>query len=68
MKRAIIAVLAIVVGYWEFRGDLEYWLPAWGAVYGGKVIGQAVIIGVLALIVFGSVVFLSYRLLNWMFE
>jgi len=68
MKRASWAVLAIVIGYWEFRGDLEYWLPAWGAVYGGQVVGQAVILGVLALIVFGSVVALSYQFLNWVFE
>jgi hypothetical protein len=68
MKRAIIAVLAIVVGYWEFRGDLDYWLPAWGAVYGGQVIGQAVILGVLAAIIFGSVVFLSYRFLSFIFD
>jgi hypothetical protein len=68
MKRAALAVLAIVVGYWEFRDDLEVWLPAWGAVYGGQVIGQSVIFGVLALIVFGSIVALSYRFLNWIFE
>jgi hypothetical protein len=68
MKRAIIAILAIVVGYWEFCDDLAYWLPAWGAVYGGQIIGQSVIFGVLALIIFGSAVALSYRFLNWIFE
>ena len=68
MKRTALAVLAIVIGYWEFRGDLEYWFPAWGAVYGGQVIGQAVILGVLAAIIFGSVAVLSYRFLNWIFE
>jgi hypothetical protein len=68
MRRAALAMLAIVVGYWEFRDDLEYWLPAFSFVYDGRIIGQTVILGVLALIVFGSVVCLSYRFLNWMFE
>ncbi|MGA2344427.1 MAG: hypothetical protein ABSF93_00390 [Candidatus Sulfotelmatobacter sp.] len=68
MKRAILAVLAVVVGYLEFRDDLEVWLPSWGSVYGGQVIGQVVILSVLAAIIFGSVVFLSYRFLNWIFE
>ena len=68
MKRAILAGLALYIGYLEFGADLDYWLPAWGAVYGGQVIGQAVIFGILAAIVFGSVVALSYRFLNWIFE
>jgi hypothetical protein len=68
MKRAAWAVLGIVIGYWEFRDDLDYWLPAWGGMYGGQVIGQSVIFGVLAAIVFGSVVFLSYRFLSWILE
>jgi hypothetical protein len=68
MKRAAWAILAIVVGYQEFSDDLAYWLPAWGAVYGGQVIGQTVILTVLAAIVFWSAVFLSYRLLGWILD
>jgi len=68
MKRAALAVLGIVAGYWEFRDDLEVWLPAWGSVYGGQVIGQSVILGVLGLIVFGSVVFMGYRSLGWFLD
>ena len=68
MKRASWAVLATVISYWEFRGDLDYWLPAWGAVYGGQVIGQAIILGVLAAIVFGSAVFFGYRVLGWILD
>lgn len=68
MSRAVWAVVAIVVGYWEFKDDLEYWLPALGAVYGGQVIGQTVILTVLAAIVFGSAVFLSYRFLGWLLD
>jgi len=68
MKRAIIAGLGLYVGWLEFSDDLGYWLPAWGGAYGGQVIGQTVIFGVLAVIVFGSVVALSYRFLNWIFE
>ncbi len=68
MRRACWSVLAIVIGYWEFSDDLAYWLPAWGAVYGGQVIGQTAVLVVVAAIVFGSAVFLSYRLLNWIFE
>ena len=68
MKRAALALLAIIVGYQEFSDDLAYWLPAWGAVYGGQVIGQTVILTVLAAIVFGSAVFLSYRFLGWLLD
>jgi len=62
MKRAALTVLAIVAGYWEFAGDLHYSLPAFGTVCDGQVVGQSVILGVLALIVFGSVI------LNWIFD
>ena len=68
MRQAAWAVLAIVIGYWEFRDDLDYWLPALGAVYGGQVIGQTVILTVLAAIVFGSAVFLAYRALSWILD
>jgi hypothetical protein len=61
-------MLAIVVGYWEFRDDLEYYLPALGVVYGGHVVGQTLILGVLAVIVFGTAVFLSYRFLGWILD
>jgi hypothetical protein len=52
----------------RFRDDLEYWLSAWGAVYGGRVIGQTMILTALAAIVFGSTVFLSYRALTWILD
>jgi len=68
MKRAILAGLGIYAGYLELRVNLEYWFPAFGSVYGGQVLGQTVILGVLALIVFGSAIGLSYRFLNWIFE
>jgi hypothetical protein len=68
MKRAAWAVLGIVFGYWEFRDDLAYWLPAWGTVYGGRVIGQTAVLVALAAIVFGSAVFLSYRFLGWILD
>ena len=53
------AALAIVISYWEFRCDLEYWLPAFGIVYRGHVVGQMVILALLAAIIFGSAVILS---------
>lgn len=68
MKRAIIAGLGLYLGYLEFGDDLAYWLPAWGAVYGGQVIGQAVILGVLAAMIFGSVAVLGYRALGWLLD
>jgi len=68
MKRAVIAGLGLYLGWLEFADDLAYWLPAWGAVYGGQVIGQAVILGILAAIIFGSAAVLSYRFLDWIFE
>jgi hypothetical protein len=64
MKRAIIAILAIVIVWWEFQDDLAYWPPAWGtALDSGYVWGEVVILGALAR-QFGSVVSLSYRFLN----
>jgi hypothetical protein len=57
-----VAILAMVVGNWEFRVDLQYWLPTWGAAFdGGYVWGQTVILAALAAIVFGSVVTPAYR-------
>jgi hypothetical protein len=65
MKRACLAALTVYVCYLELHSDLRYWLPACGEIGG---LGQTVILGVLALIVFGSAILLSYRFLNWMFE
>ena len=62
------AALATVVCYWEFRCDPDYWLPALGVVCGGYVVGQMVILAVLAAIIFGSVVILSYRFLDWLLD
>jgi hypothetical protein len=56
----------MVIGYREFRGALEYWLPAWGAAFdSGYVWGQIVVLAVLAAIVFGSVVAMAYRALGY---
>jgi hypothetical protein len=68
MRRAAWAIAGIVIGYWEFRDDLEYWLPALGTVYGGQVVGQTAILTVLAAIVLGSVVWLSYRGLSYLLD
>ena len=68
MKRALLAFITLYVCVKEIGADLAYWLPAWGAVYGGQVIGQSVILTVLAAIVFGSAVVLSYRLLGWILD
>jgi hypothetical protein len=68
MKRAMLAGLGVYVGYLELRINLEYWVPSFGEVYGGQVLGQTAILAVLAVLVFGSVVALSYRFLNWVFE
>jgi hypothetical protein len=64
MKRAILAALAIVIGYWEFRDDLAYWLPAVGSLSSGFALGQTVVLGFLAAMIFGTVISLSYRFLN----
>jgi hypothetical protein len=45
MKRAALAALAIVAGFWEFRDDLAYWLPAVGSLSSGYALGQIVILG-----------------------
>jgi hypothetical protein len=48
MKRAIIAILAIVIVWWEFQDDLAYWPPARGtALDSGYVWGEVVILGAL---------------------
>jgi hypothetical protein len=68
MKRASWAAFGIVVGYMEFRADIDFWLPSFGAEYDGHALGQIVALGILAVFVFGSVVFMGYRALNWIFE
>lgn len=64
MKRVALAMLAIVVGYWEFRDDLSYWLPAVGSLDSGYALGQIVVLGLLAAVVFGTVISLSYHFLS----
>jgi hypothetical protein len=68
MKRWIMSGLLLYFAYWDLRWGVEDWLPAWGAVYGGQVIGQTVLLGVLALIVSGTVVWTGYEILGWMFD
>ena len=52
------------MGYWEFRDDLGYWLPAVGSLDSGYVLGQIVVLAILAAIIFGTVISLSYRFLS----
>jgi hypothetical protein len=57
-------MLAIVIGYWEFRDDLAYWLPAVGSLDSGYALAQTLVLAFLAAIIFGTVIFLSYRVLS----
>jgi hypothetical protein len=65
MKRAIIAGAAVYFGYLEFSNDLSVWLPAWSQT---DVWTQVMVLGVLALIVAGSVVWTGYQFLGWIFD
>jgi hypothetical protein len=68
MKRAALAILAIVVCYLELQDDLAFWLPSVGALDSGYVIAQTAVLALVAVIVFGGAISLSYRVLNWIFE
>lgn len=69
MKRAIIAILAIVIGWWEFQDDLAYWLPAWGtAIESGCGWGQVAILGFLSAILAGTIVWTGYRALSYLLD
>ena len=68
MKRAALVTLGIVVGYWQLRDWLDYWLPAIGALDSGYALVQIAALCIFASIAFGSVVSLAYRALNWIFE
>jgi|HubBroStandDraft_2_1064218.scaffolds.fasta_scaffold186411_2 hypothetical protein len=69
MKRAIIAILAIVIGWWEFQDDPAYWLPAWGtAIESGYGWGQVAILALLTAIIFGTVVWTGYRALGYLLD
>jgi hypothetical protein len=61
-------MLAIITGYWQFRAVLDYWLPAIGAMDSGFVFAQTILLGLLAAIVFGTVVTLAYKFLTWILE
>lgn len=63
-----MALLGIVVGYWEFRDDLDSWLPAFGAVDKGYGIVQIALLATLSVAIFGTVVCLGYRALDWIFD
>jgi hypothetical protein len=54
MKRGALAMLPIVVGYWEFRDDLGYWLPAVGTLDSGYVLVQTLVLAFLAAVIFGT--------------
>jgi len=68
MKRATLAGLADLTLYLSYRGlstNLSsYSLPDDGV----QMIGQTLILGLLAATVLGTVVALTYRLLNWIFD
>jgi len=71
MKRALFIGLGAYLAYvWvlDFTGDWLYWLPQWMAVCDGQVIGQTLLLGVLALFAFGIVVHTSYEFLSWIFD
>jgi hypothetical protein len=38
---------AVVIGYWEFRDDLNYWLPAFGSLDSGYALGQTLVLALL---------------------
>jgi len=64
MKRVMLAALAFVIGYWEFRDDLAYWHPAFGSLDSGFALGQTVVLGFLAAMIFGTGISLPYRFLS----
>jgi hypothetical protein len=69
MKHAALGLIGIYVGYLEFSDDLAYWLPSWAATFdSGYVWGQVFVLAALGAIVFGTVVFLSYRALSWILD
>ena len=68
MKRAIIAGLAIWIGYLELQDDLALWLPTLGGMDQGYVLAQIVFLAILAVIVFGGAISVAYQTLTWIFE
>lgn len=68
MKRLCLAALTVYICYWEFSGDLAYWLPALGSIGDGRILPQTLVLAVLALLVFGSAVGLGYRALSYILD
>jgi hypothetical protein len=48
----------------EFRADINFWLPAFGSLDGGYALGQTVVLGFLAAMIFRTALALSYRFLS----
>lgn len=65
MKRAAVAMLGLYAGYYEFRYDL-LWILTIGEC--GQVQGQVAILGVLALLVFGTFIWMGYRALGYLLD
>ena len=62
MRRMAFGVLAVVVYYTRFETDLfSFWLPAIGA----DALAQTVVLAAFGLVLFGTVVGFSYRLLSY---
>jgi len=69
MRRAAWAITGLAIGYLEFRDDLEIWLPSWGkALESGYVWGQVIVLGFLAMAVFGAVIWTAYRGLSYLLD
>jgi hypothetical protein len=47
---------------------LEDWIPQWMAATGGEIIGQTVLVGILAMFAFGTVVWTGYRFLGYLLD
>jgi hypothetical protein len=68
MKQVALAMLAVGIGYWEFRDDLNYWMPAFGSLDSGHVFGQTLVLALLGAIIFGTAISLSYCALNYILD
>lgn len=63
-----MAVFAIVLGYGSLRNWLDDWLPVIGGMDSGYVLAQTVLLAFVAILVFGTVVWLSYDTLSDVFD
>ena len=47
---------------------LEDWIPQWMSATGGQIIGQTVLVGILAMFAFGAIVWTGYRFLGYLLD